>query len=87
MQFDHGNDARDTWGDVTINNLTTLQIDAPEVIGNGATLTLDGVKDTRKNSKLILYADETVAGLIIDGVDQVCHVTANQFELQRVIIR
>jgi hypothetical protein len=57
-------------GDVTIDAYVTLQIDAAEVIGNTATLTLNGTHDSRKASKLILNANETVGAFVIDGVDQ-----------------
>jgi len=57
-------------GNVTFNNAATLQIDAAEVIGDAATLSLNGAKDGRKTAKLILNANDTVGGFWIDGVNQ-----------------
>jgi hypothetical protein len=57
-------------GDVTINSGVTLQVDVAEAIGDGATLTLNGAKDSRKATKLILNASDTINAFVIDGVDQ-----------------
>jgi len=57
-------------GDVTFNNAATLQIDAADVIGDAATLSLNGAKDSRKTAKLILNANDIVGGFWIDTVNQ-----------------
>jgi len=57
-------------GDVTINNAATLIIDAADAMDDLATLFLNGAKDSRRDSKLIMNADDTIAALFIDGVDQ-----------------
>jgi len=60
-------------GDVTFNARAagdrgaTLQIDADDVIGNAATLSLNGPRDQRKASKLILNANDTVLGFSLDA--------------------
>ncbi|MFC1805603.1 beta strand repeat-containing protein [Planctomycetota bacterium] len=60
-------------GDVTFNARAagdrgvTLQVDAADVIADTATLFLNGPRDQRKASKLILNADETVTGFSVDG--------------------
>lgn len=63
-------------GDVTFNARTagdrgaTLQIDAPDVIADTAALFLNGPRDQRKASKLILNASDTIAGFWVDGAQQ-----------------
>jgi len=62
-------------GDVTFNARAagdrgvTLQVDAADVIGDTATLFLNGPRDQRKASKLILNASDTVTGFWLDGVE------------------
>jgi len=57
-------------GDVTINNAATLIIDALDAMADGATLALNGDKDSRRDSKLIMNADDTIEAFYIDGADQ-----------------
>ena len=60
-------------GDVSFNARAagdrgaTLQIDADDVIGDAATLFLNGPRDQRVASKLILNASDTVLGFSLDG--------------------
>ena len=57
-------------GDVTINNAGTLEIISGlgDTIDDSAALVLNGIKDSRRASKLIINSDETVDTLTIDGV-------------------
>ena len=57
-------------GDVTLANTVTLQVDAADVMGDGVTLHLNGVKDSRKAAKVILNASDTIQFLNFDGVAQ-----------------
>ena len=60
-------------GDVTVETGTTLQIDVANTIGDGATLTLNGVRGADSgwqgsDGKLVLNADETVREFWLDGM-------------------
>jgi len=55
-------------GNVTINAGVTLIIDANDVMGDAAILTLNGSKDGRKASKLILNGDDTISEFWLDEV-------------------
>ncbi len=57
-------------GDVTIAHAVTLQVDAANVMDDAAVLSFNGSKDSRKTSKLIMNANDTVYQLFIEGVQQ-----------------
>ena len=57
-------------GDVTIQAYATLQVDAADVMDDSAVLSFNGTRDSRKASKLVMNANDTVYQLFIDGVQQ-----------------
>lgn len=54
-------------GDVTIGNDATLEVNAEDAMGDGATLALNGRKDSRRSAKLIMDANDTVFGMSVDS--------------------
>ncbi|MCH7224686.1 Ig-like domain-containing protein [Haloferula sp. A504] len=57
-------------GDVTIDDGITLIIDAPDAMGDEAALYLIGNPRSDMSDKLVMNADDTIAELHIDGVQQ-----------------
>ncbi|HSH14383.1 MAG TPA: Ig-like domain-containing protein, partial [Verrucomicrobiae bacterium] len=57
-------------GDVTVNSTVSLVINAANAMADSATLSLNGIKSIKVASKLLMNANDTVAALYIDGVQQ-----------------